>query len=110
MSWRDRRYRVWRAQVVRRDKRCTICGEIEGRQAHHMDSGSYFPDGRYDVDNGVTLCRFHHVLFHTSYKNSFREKCTKKEYMNFLELIYKMKNHDKKINEKKQEQINNNTQ
>lgn len=97
-SWRDRRYRVWRAQVIRRDGVCQICGSRDSRQAHHMNSGSYFPDERYDINNGVTLCRFHHVLFHTSYKNSFREKCYKKDFYNYEEMIYKLIAHDKSVN------------
>jgi hypothetical protein len=31
-NWRKtREYRVWRAQVIRRDKCCVICGNIKGR-------------------------------------------------------------------------------
>jgi len=88
---RDREYRQWRAAVIRRDKRCAICGSRAGRTAHHIDCWSYHPDKRYDVDNGVTLCSHHHVLFHCSYKNSYREECTRKDYDNFIELLTKEK-------------------
>jgi len=88
-DWRKtREYRVWRAKVIRRDKRCVICGSIKHRQAHHMNSGSYFPDERYDTKNGVCLCSKCHMNFHNNFKNSYREKCTKKDFDNFTQLWY----------------------
>ena len=86
-DWRaDRRYRVWRASVIRRDKKCVICGGM-GRQAHHIKNGQHHPDSRFDVDNGVTLCRACHTQFHCNFKNSFREKATEKDWFNFLALV-----------------------
>jgi len=70
-----------------------ICGSLQNRQAHHIKDGSYHADSRFDVNNGVTLCRFHHTLFHTSYKNSFREKTTEKDWLNFIELLTKVKDY-----------------
>ena len=86
----DRGYRQWRAKVIRRDGGCVICGSKKRRAAHHMNCWSYFPESRYDMENGVTLCGFHHMLFHTSYKNSYREKCTIKEYKNFIEMLTRL--------------------
>jgi len=87
-DWRKTRdYRVWRAKVIRRGKRCVICGAIHHRQAHHLDSGSYFPDERYDVNNGVTLCQKCHSQFHNNYKKSYRQKCTKYDFENFKQLV-----------------------
>ena len=87
MSWRNTRdYRIWRAKVIRRDKRCVVCGSIKNRQAHHLNSGSYFPDERYDIKNGVCLCSECHMNFHNNFKNSYREKCTKKDFDNFMQL------------------------
>jgi len=88
-NWRKtREYRVWRVKVIRRDKKCVVCGSIKDRQAHHLNSGSYFPDERFDVDNGVCLCKECHINFHTNFKNSFREKCTKKDFDNFMDLYF----------------------
>ena len=88
--------RIWRAQVIRRDSRCVICGSMESRNAHHLNSYSYFPNERYDVNNGVTLCgggaNGCHSIFHNSYKNSYREKCTLKDFVNFKELLSRIKN------------------
>jgi len=87
-DWRrNREYRVWRVEVIHRDKRCIICGSLKGRQAHHMNSGSYFPDDRYDVENGVTLCSKCHMNFHNNFKRSYREKCTKYDFDNFMCLV-----------------------
>ncbi len=87
-DWRKTRdYRVWRAIVIRRDKRCVACNSIQERNAHHKNSGSYFPDERFNPDNGVCLCRKCHTKFHTDYKRSFREKCTKYDFDNFMCLV-----------------------
>lgn len=88
MDWRrTREYRIWRISVIRRDKRCVVCDSIQKRNAHHKNSGSYFPDERFDVDNGVTLCSSCHIKFHTDYKRSFREKCTQYDFNNFMSLV-----------------------
>jgi len=96
-SWRNsREYRMWRAKVIRRDKRCQLCNSIKGRQAHHLNSASYFPDERFIEDNGICLCKSCHSMFHVSYKKSYRQKCTKADFANFLELLQKLQ--DKKLN------------
>jgi len=80
-------YRKWRAAVIRRDTRCAVCSSIKNRQAHHKNGAKYFKEQRYDVDNGITLCRDCHIEFHCDYKNSYREKCTEKDFMNFQALM-----------------------
>jgi len=87
----SKEYRIWRIKVIRRDKVCQVCGSIKNRQAHHMDSGSYFPDERYDLENGVCLCHKCHTQFHCNYKRSFKEKCTKYDYKNFMQLVKYLK-------------------
>lgn len=92
MKWRaSREYRIWRAKVIRRDSVCQVCGSVQLRHAHHKNDASSFPELKFRVDNGVTLCRNHHIMFHTSYKNSFSEKCSDKDYDNFIELIDALK-------------------
>ena len=87
-DWRrSKEYRIWRIKVIRRDKRCVICGSIKSRNAHHMDHATYFPDERFDVKNGVCLCRKCHTQFHTNFKRSFRQKCTKYDFKNFVCLV-----------------------
>jgi len=86
----NKKYRIWRTEIIRRDKRCLICDSIKNRTAHHIDSSAYFPEERYDVENGVCLCRFHHTMYHTSYNTSFRKKVDKKNFCNFLEMMIKI--------------------
>lgn len=57
--------KIWRASVYRRDNwKCKIndvfcCGRIE---AHHIFSWRDYPELRYDINNGITLCHFHHPI------------------------------------------------
>ena len=86
-DWRQsREYRHWRAKIIRRDKRCVICGSIKNRQAHHLDHATYFPEKRFDASNGVTLCVNCHQQFHNNFKRNTREKCTVKDFYNFNSL------------------------
>jgi len=86
--WRtSKEYRLWRASVIRRDIRCKICNSLQDREAHHLNHAIYFAGMRFDVDNGVTLCKKCHTQYHTNYHNSFREKCEKKDFENFMSLV-----------------------
>ncbi len=91
MARNTKEYRNWRISVIRRDVRCVVCNTIKNRHAHHIEDYSYHPESRYDINNGVTLCGDCHTMFHCSYKKSFRQKCTKDDWSNFLELISKLK-------------------
>ncbi|RMD45420.1 MAG: HNH endonuclease [Aquificota bacterium] len=92
-TWRQtKEYRLWRIKIIRRDKRCKICGSIKSRQAHHLNSGSFFPNERFLLENGICLCKDCHSQFHNNYKKSFREKCTKYDFDNFFQLVNYFKN------------------
>lgn len=59
----DSAYREWRHQVWLRDSfSCKIGNpDCEGRiEAHHILRWSEFVKLRYEVNNGITLCHFHH--------------------------------------------------
>lgn len=62
-------YREWRKAVYERDNyTCKICGIRGGKlHAHHLNSFTAFPDLRYDLANGVTLCVKHHMEFHRQF-------------------------------------------
>jgi hypothetical protein len=64
----DVAYQEWRKQVKDRDGwKCKIdnndcCGILE---AHHILTWREHPELRYEVNNGITLCKFHHPRKHT---------------------------------------------
>jgi len=94
-DWRrTREYRIWRVGVIRRDKVCYVCGSNKKRQAHHIDCGSYFPEKRFLLDNGVCLCSACHTAYHTDFNRSFRVKTDRYNFNNFLEIVNYLKNLD----------------
>ena len=70
-AWEDKRdrsttaYKEWRTAVFERDNyKCTVCGTTKEIQAHHIKRWRDYKSLRYDVSNGVTLCRKHHLEAH----------------------------------------------
>lgn len=57
-------YRKWRAEVLKRDGRCLNCGSTEKLVAHHIKPFAEFPEYRFDVNNGITLCDSCHKRLH----------------------------------------------
>ena len=76
-------YDEWRYAVYKRDKNlCKICGiRKDPMIAHHLDGFNIFPEKRFDVDNGVTLCDRHHIAFHTNYGFGNNTKSQFEEYL-----------------------------
>jgi hypothetical protein len=66
----DPRYLAWRTSVLARDSYvCQKCGRRckkyeRGLAAHHVKAYASHPDLRYEVSNGVTLCRNCHLGLH----------------------------------------------
>lgn len=59
----DSAYKEWRMSVYTRDKfKCAMsCEECSGKiEAHHILRWSEYPELRYSVQNGITLCTKHH--------------------------------------------------
>lgn len=73
----DRRsfsYVNWRRQVFERDNyTCQDCSDSKGGnlEAHHLKEYSQFPELRYEVGNGLTLCKTCHEKRHFK-RNSTR--------------------------------------
>lgn len=61
---RDKKYLQWRSDVFKRDN--WICQTCNRRgcylEVHHIKSWSFYPELRYDVNNGLTLCKNCHKL------------------------------------------------
>ncbi len=59
-------YSNWRIFVFARDKyKCIECGSIGViLNAHHIKKWSEYPELRFDVDNGLTLCEECHKEIH----------------------------------------------
>jgi transketolase len=72
---KDSKYIVWRNSVLHRDKYiCVHCGRIGGKlQAHHIISWYESLEGRYDLNNGITLCEECHKKTDT-YKSNGKGK------------------------------------
>lgn len=66
-----KRYKSWRLFVFERDKfTCQVCGRVGGDLcADHIKPYAYFPELRYEISNGRTLCVDCHK---TTYKDVFK--------------------------------------
>ena len=84
---------IWRTKVFKRD--CGTCQIIGKRylpastrngqkwaiNAHHLNGYHWDKENRYNVDNGVTLCKPIHDLFHKLYG---KKNNTKEQFEDFL--------------------------
>ena len=59
----DQQYRDWMLNVKKRDDwKCKISSsDCNGRlESHHILNWVEYPELRYDINNGITLCHAHH--------------------------------------------------
>lgn len=82
-------YREWRKSVFNRDLyTCQVCGARNGNgkyirlEAHHIFNWNNYPEMRYDIDNGITLCQKCHNEFHSLFG---KKDNTKEQFLKFLE-------------------------
>ena len=77
---------TWRNNIYTRDNyTCQICNQYGANlNAHHLNGWNAFPEQRFDLDNGVTLCTDCHKEFHSQYgygdntREQFNEYATSK--------------------------------
>ena len=68
-------YKEWRTNVYTRDGyKCIYCSSKEKINAHHIFSWKYYPEKRYDLNNGITLCEKCHIKVHQKYGYDSREE------------------------------------
>lgn len=62
-NYDDPQYKKWRLSIYKRDKfKCQWpgCSASKKLNAHHIKRWADCPGLRYDVNNGITLCKDHH--------------------------------------------------
>lgn len=58
-------YIAWRTAVFERDSyTCQACGDKKRLNAHHIKTWTGYPDLRFDLTNGITLCFSCHAKKH----------------------------------------------
>lgn len=69
-------YRHWRTAVLDRDdKCCQFCGSRKNLTAHHIVSAMIDPELRYEVRNGITLCRNCHNALEKAQGSGLLPRC-----------------------------------
>ncbi len=57
----DPAYKEWSKEVKKRDGwKCKMCNNKKGLVSHHILPWRDYPELRYEVNNGITLCHDHH--------------------------------------------------
>ena len=55
----------WSNAVRNRDGyTCVFCGTTQRIEAHHIKPQCSHPDLKFNIDNGISLCRLHHTMAH----------------------------------------------
>lgn len=83
--------RVWRKLVFERDDHtCQACRQVGGTlNAHHFFGYVAYPQFRFDIDNGVTLCKSCHHTFHKWAGWADKGRCTRQEFDEWVKLCQK---------------------
>lgn len=75
------KHKEWSLAVLRRDRwQCQLCG-YKGRElvAHHLKKWSEYPDLRFEITNGQTLCRACHCEVHKPRLGTGKSKPPKRQ-------------------------------
>src|SRR3990170_6281852 len=68
---RTEKEKIWSRSILERDNfMCNVCNKVGGiLHAHHLYGWANYPNLRFNVDNGITLCKDCHNKFHKNYGN-----------------------------------------
>lgn len=64
-NFKDKQYKDWRSAVYTRDHfecKWPNCKSKKRLNAHHIKTWAHFPGLRFEINNGITLCKAHHDL------------------------------------------------
>lgn len=108
-DYNDPKYKAWRLAVKRRDKfKCKKCGSRKKLAAHHIKKWADHPLLRYDVNNGITLCRKCHEMM-SGQEEAFEQLCilllNPKKYVNVKYLLWKMKEEEKEKEDEEENEL-----
>jgi len=90
--FKDPKHIDWAKKVKKRDDFiCQICGATNTYlNSHHCNSWDTFENQRFDIDNGITLCRECHENFHAVYGSGKNTRFQFDEYQKLASIILKI--------------------
>lgn len=72
---KSEQYKKWQQQVYQRDYyKCQVCGSKIKINAHHIYAWKFYPELRFSIDNGITLCEKCHHKIHSKYGKDYTGK------------------------------------
>ncbi len=72
----------WKKDILKKyNHQCVKCGSSQDLNTHHIESYFTNKDSRWDIDNGIVLCRKHHREFHAKYGKTNTTKEQLEEYL-----------------------------
>ena len=77
--------KLWRDAVIKRAGQCEWCYSTKVLQAHHIFSRTYWAV-RFDLENGVCLCRYCHIFRLKKENREFWKWIETKRNINYLEM------------------------
>ena len=102
-------YKKWRMAVLQRDgNKCIICKrgkpKVKALQADHIKSWSRYPELRFEVSNGRTLCLYHHrrTLNYGRKANTCNDELNGKVWEIKERILWKKKQQEKLLKQKSQ--------
>lgn len=81
----SKEYKEWVKKVYQRDNyTCQKCGDNTGNnlKPHHKNSFTDYPELRFDINNGITLCENCHIYFHSKYGTHHNNEKQLNEFLN----------------------------